>query len=288
MNYRHGFHAGNFADVFKHAILARILVYLTKKDAPLRFIDTHAGAGRYDLASEAAQRSPEWRDGVARLLKTRPTGEIRDLVQPYLAAIGPFDEAEGRPLSYPGSPALAQALLRPQDRIALCEAHPEERQALVAGLGHDARLSIVGTDGYVALNAYVPPKERRGLALIDPPFEAPEESARIEAALSRALGKWPRGTYALWRPIKDEREDAHFRNAIAAIGAPNMLRLEIDVGEIAPSLHSPAPLRRTGLIVVNPPFGLIDEARALVPWLAKLLTRGGKGAHVVDWLTPPA
>jgi len=288
MNYRHGFHAGNFADVFKHALLARILVYLMRKDAPLRYIDTHAGAGRYDLASDAAKRSPEWRDGVARLLKARPPREISDLLQPYLDAIGPFDEAEGRPLSYPGSPALAQALLRSQDRIALCEAHPEEREALVGALGHDARLSIVGTDGYVALNAYVPPKERRGLVLIDPPYEEAGEAKRVEAALSRALTKWPRGVYVLWRPIKDERDDAHFRNAIAAIGAPNTLRLEIDVGEIAPGPHSPAPLRRTGLIVVNPPFGLIDEARTLMPWLAKLLTRGGKGAHVIDWLTPPA
>jgi len=288
MNYRHGFHAGAFADVFKHAILARILVYLAKKDAPLRYIDTHAGAGRYDLSGDAATRSPEWRDGVARLLKARPQGEIRDLLAPYLQAIGPFDETEGRPLSYPGSPALAQALLRPQDRIALSEAHEEERAALIAALGHDARLSIVGTDGYIALNAYVPPKERRGLALIDPPYEAPDEDERVEAALSRALAKWPRGTYALWRPIKDEREDARFLNRLAALGAPNMLRLEIDVGPIAPGPHSPAPLRRTGLIVVNPPFGLIDEARILMPWLTKLLTRAGKGAHVVAWLTPPA
>ena len=287
MNYRHGFHAGNFADVFKHAILARILVYLTKKDAPLRFIDTHAGAGRYDLTSEAAQRSPEWRDGVARLVKARPPAEIAALLAPYLEALGPGD-AEGRPDSYPGSPALAQALLRPRDRIALCEAHPEERDALVAALGRDARLSIVGTDGYVALNAYVPPKERRGLVLVDPPYESPDEAKRVETAFARALAKWPRGTYLLWRPIKDEREDAHFLNAVAALGAPNLLRLEIDVGPIAPGPHSPAPLRRSGLIVANPPFGLIDEARALMPWLAKLLARAGAGGQIVDWLTPPA
>jgi 23S rRNA (adenine2030-N6)-methyltransferase len=285
MNYRHGFHAGNFADVFKHAIIGRILVYMTLKDAPLRFIDTHAGAGRYDLDSEDARRSPEWRDGVARLLKARPQAEIASLLEPYLAVIGPFDEAEGRPLSYPGSPALAQALLRAQDRLALCEAHPQEQAALVAAVGRDRRVSVIGGDGYVALNAAVPPKERRGLVLIDPPFEAPQESARVEAALAGALRKWPRGTYVLWRPIKDEREDAHFRNAIAAIGAPNMLRLEIDVGAIAPGPHS--PLRRAGLIVVNPPFGLVEEARALMPWLAKLLTRAGKGAHVVEWLSPP-
>ena len=210
------------------------------------------------------------------------------MLAPYLKAIGPFDEEHGRPLSYPGSPALAQALLRPQDRLALCEAHDEERERLVAALGRDRRLSIVGTDGYVALGAYVPPKERRGLVLIDPPYEAPEEPQRVEAALSRALAKWPRGIYLIWRPIKDEAEDARFLSGVAALGAPNILRLEIDVGPIAPGPHSPAPLRRAGLIIVNPPFNLIDEARVLMPWLTKLLTRAGKGAYVAEWLTPPA
>ena len=184
MNYRHAFHAGNFADVMKHAVLARILVYLTQKDAPLRFIDTHAGAGRYDLRSAEAKRSPEWRDGIARVLKASPPAPIAALLEPYLRAIGPHD-AGGMPASYPGSPAIAQALLRPQDRIALCEAHPEEKEKLVAALGRDARLSIVGTDGYVALNAYCPPKERRGLVLIDPPFEEPDELKHVEEALAR-------------------------------------------------------------------------------------------------------
>jgi 23S rRNA (adenine2030-N6)-methyltransferase len=287
MNYRHGFHAGNFADVFKHAMLVRILVYLTRKDAALRYIDTHAGAGRYDLASEAAKRSPEWRDGVARVVKARPPTDVAALLRPYLDAVGPCDD-EGRPDSYPGSPALAQSLLRPQDRLALSEAHPEERAALIAALGRDRRLSIVATDGYVALNAYVPPKERRGLALIDPPFEAPDESARIEAALANALKKWPRGTYALWRPIKAALDDARFLNAIAALGAPNILRLELDVGVVAPGAHSPNPLSRTGLLVVNPPFELIAEARVLMPWLAQTLKRAAGGGFVCQWLTPPA
>ena len=286
MNYRHAFHAGNFADVFKHAILTRILVHLALKEAPFRFIDTHAGVGRYDLSSEEARRSPEWRDGVARLIKARPPAPVAALLAPYLQAIGPFD-ADGRPASYPGSPALAQALLRPQDRIALCEAHPEERERLVAALGRDSRLSIVGTDGYVALNAYIPPKERRGVVLIDPPYEAPDEGERVEKALARALLKWPRGTYALWRPIKAPLEDARFLNAIAALGAPNILRLELDVGALAPSAHSPSPLSRSGLLVVNPPFGLIDEARVVMPWLTQLLRRGAGGGFVCAWLTEP-
>jgi 23S rRNA (adenine2030-N6)-methyltransferase len=286
MNYRHAFHAGSFADVMKHTVLARILVYLTQKDAPLRFIDTHAGAGRYDLASAAARRSPEWRDGIARVLKASPPAPIARLLAPYLEAVGPHDAA-GMPASYPGSPAIAQALLRPQDRIALCEAHPEEREALVAALGRDKRLSIVGTDGYVALNAYCPPKERRGLVLIDPPFEEPDELKRVEEALARAIRKWPTGIYVAWRPIRDMVSDARFLNAVAALGAPNILRIELDVGPGEAGAHGQAPLARAGLLVVNPPHTLFAEARTLMPWFAALLARGGRGAHVCQWLTEP-
>ena len=286
MNYRHAFHAGNFADVFKHALLARILAYMTRKPTPLRFIDTHAGAGRYDLASEAAQRSGEWRDGVARLARADPPPAVAALLAPYLAALGPLD-AKGRPAAYPGSPAIAQALLRPRDRLALCELHPEERAALVARMGRDARLSIVEIDGYVALNAWLPPKERRGLVLIDPPYEAANELKRVAEALAAALAKWPTGTYALWRPIKDRRDDARFVNGVAAIGAPDTLQLELGVGHIAATANSPNPLTRAGLIVVNPPHGLIDEARVLLPWLAKLLAREGPGSWACSWLTPP-
>jgi len=288
VNYRHVFHAGNFADVLKHVFLARALVYLMKKDAALRFIDTHAGAGRYDLASAAAERSPEWRDGVARLVKAKPPQDVADLLAPYLAAVGPCDEAEGRPLSYPGSPAIAQTLLRPQDRIALCEAHPEEREKLIAALGRDSRLSIVATDGYVALNAYAPPKERRGLVLIDPPYESPDELTHVEESLQKALDKWPRGAFMLWRPIKDDRADRHFLRTLADFGVPGMLRIEIDVGAIPPGPHSPEPLRRVGLLLVNPPYPLYEEARLLTPYLAKLLTRAPGGGSVCEWLVAPA
>ena len=286
MNYRHAFHAGNFADVFKHVLLARILVYLTRKDAPLRFLDTHAGVGRYDLTGQEAQRSGEWRFGIARFKSASPPPAIAALLAPYLDAVGALD-AQGRTKTYPGSPAIAQALLRAQDRIALCELHPEDRMALVAAMGRDARLSIVEIDGYVALNAWLPPKERRGLVLLDPPYEAPNESKRVTEALAAALAKWPNGAYALWRPIKDRRDDARFLNGIAALGAPGILQMELDVGPIAPTAHAPAPLTRCGLLVVNPPHVLIDEARALLPWLAGLLARDGHGASSCSWLTPP-
>ncbi|HTR12203.1 MAG TPA: 23S rRNA (adenine(2030)-N(6))-methyltransferase RlmJ [Roseiarcus sp.] len=286
MNYRHAFRAGGFTDVVKHAVLARILVYLIRKDAPLRFIDTHAGAGRYDLNSAEARRSPEWRDGVARVLKSAPSAPVAALLEPYLRAIGPHD-AEGMPLSYPGSPAIAQALLRSHDRIALSEAHPEEREKLVAALGRDDRLSIVGTDGYAALKAYIPPKERRGLVLIDPAFEAPDELDRERAALEKAIRKWPTGVCLAWRPIREAAADARFLNALAATGAPNMLRLEIDVGRGLTGAHGQEPLARAGLLVVNPPHTLFDEARVLLPWLSQLLARQGRGGYVCEWLTEP-
>jgi 23S rRNA (adenine2030-N6)-methyltransferase len=272
--------------VLKHAVLARVLVYLMRKESPFRFIDTHAGAGRFDLASGEAKRSPEWRDGIARVLTARPPTPVADLLRPYLEAVGPHG-AEGRPLSYPGSPAIAQTLMRAQDRIALCEANPDEREALIAALGRDARLSIVGTDGYVALNAYLPPKERRGVVLIDPPFEAPDEASAVEQALERALRKWPTGTYIAWRPIREAQADSRFLNSVAALGAPNILRLELDVGPGPPGAHGEQPLARAGLLVVNPPHTLFDEARTLLPWLAQTLGRGGVGQHLCAWLTEP-
>jgi len=286
LNYRHAFHAGGFSDVFKHAILARILVYLARKETPFRFIDTHAGAGCYDLSASEAQRSPEWRDGVARLLKASPPAHITSLLQPYLRAIGPHD-ADGRPFSYPGSPAIAQAILRAQDRIALSEANAEERAKLVAALGRDRRLGIVGTDGYVALNAYVPPRERRGLVLVDPPFEATDELERMRSALERAIAKWPSGLYLAWRPIRDSVADARFLSTIAPTGAPNILRLELDIGPGAAGPHGQAPLARAGLLIVNPPHPFFEEARILLPWLAGLLARNGRGAHLCEWLTAP-
>ena len=286
MNYRHAFHAGSFSDVLKHAVLARILVHLKRKEAPFRFIDTHAGAGRYDLSGDEARRSPEWREGIARVLMARPPAPVGELLRPYLQAVGPHD-AEGRPSAYPGSPAIAQTLMRAQDRIALCEANPDEREALIAALGRDRRLSIVSTDGYVALNAYLPPKERRGVILIDPPFEAPGEAGGIVHALERGLRKWPTGAYVAWRPIRDARDDARFLNAVAALGAPNVLRLELDIGPGPIGAHGQEPLTRAGLLVVNPPHPLVGEARTLLPWLAQTLGRGEGGKQLCDWVTEP-
>ncbi|MDP2355589.1 MAG: 23S rRNA (adenine(2030)-N(6))-methyltransferase RlmJ [Beijerinckiaceae bacterium] len=278
MNYRHAFHAGNFADVFKHAILARILDYLMRKDAPLRYLDTHAGVGRYDLAGDEASRTGEWRDGVARVMKAERPPQIAALLAPWLKTLGPCDE-EGKPESYTGSPALAQAMLRKQDRLTLCELHPVDIERLRAAMGRDHRMKTLAIDGYMALNAFVPPVERRGLVLVDPPFEATDEFERLAKAFASAYAKWPTGVYALWHPVKDGRIVDDFYRSLANACGGKLLRLELAVAAPAPE----GRLVANGLAIINPPFVLAEEARALLPWLGKVLAHGpGAGVRIEE------
>jgi 23S rRNA (adenine2030-N6)-methyltransferase len=202
MNYRHAFHAGNFADVLKHAVLVRILLHLRAKPAAFRVIDTHAGAGRYDLGGPEATRSLEWREGIERLVAA-PIGEpARLLLGPYLNAIAAFNNP-GSLTCYPGSPALVRAFLRAQDRLLACELEPNAAAALARYLAGDRRSKALAIDGWTALHAYVPPKERRGLVLVDPSFEDAGDFARLGEALEAAQRKWAGGTYLLWYPVKE-------------------------------------------------------------------------------------
>ena len=283
MNYRHAFHAGNFADVFKHALLVRMLVYLMRKDQPMRFIDTHAGQGRYDLTSGEATKTGEWRDGIARVLKSQPPPEIEGLLAPWLAVLGPGN-AEGRPECYPGSPALAQALLRPQDKIALNELHERDCRMLRKNFSRDDRLRIAGMDGYAALNAWTPPVERRGLVLIDPPFEERGEFQRILSALAKAWRKWPTGCYAIWYPLKDTALVDWFYDQLPGPGLSRILRLELSIDLAVPD----GALTSCGLCVINPPFPLFDEANILLPWLANLLGMNGQASWRASWVAGEA
>jgi len=277
MNYRHAFHAGNFADVVKHATLARIIGYLKEKPAAFRVIDTHAGAGLYDLGGPEASRTGEWREGIGKLVDAALAPAVRDLLAPYLDAVASFNPAGLR--IYPGSPALVRAWLRTQDRMIACEREPGAARALTAQMRADTRIKTVAIDGYTALNAYVPPKERRGLVLVDPPFEQADEFDRLGDALAAAHRKWPTGIYLLWYPIKDARATLTFFRRLARLGIPRILRAELERG----GARDPLRLAGSGLILVNPPWRLEAELTVLLPGLAQALGAGRAGARV-DWL----
>jgi 23S rRNA (adenine2030-N6)-methyltransferase len=280
MNYRHAYHAGNFADVMKHAVLCRVLTHLRDKPAAFRVIDTHAGAGVYDLGSVEAGKTLEWRDGIGRLIEARLDPPVRALLAPYLDAVAAFNPA-GPLTVYPGSPALVQSLLRPQDRLIACELEPQAAAVLSGRLRGDARAKAIAIDGWTALAAYVPPKERRGLVLVDPPFEKPDELSRLTQGLAAAHRKWPTGCYLLWYPIKEAAEVTAFVRKLARLGIAKMLRLEL----IPATSTTDTGLRGSGLIVVNPPWRLHDELTVLMPTLGRVLCRGATCPMTLEWLT---
>jgi 23S rRNA (adenine2030-N6)-methyltransferase len=287
MNYRHAFHAGNFADVFKHAVLARILVHLAEKAPPFRVIDTHAGTGRYDLTSAAAARTGEWRDGIGKLIAADLPDDVRALLAPYLEAVAAANRGQALRY-YPGSPLIALSLMRPQDRLVACELEPHASAALATNLRHDARARAIAIDGWTALNADVPPKERRGVVVIDPPYEDKDEFKRLADALMAAERKWATGIYLVWYPLKDragpDRLASVLRRSATAKTAPKVLRAEL---EWIPPEGQPG-LNGAGLIVVNPPWRLADELANMLPALRAALRpprappTGGRAK--VDWL----
>jgi len=286
MNYRHAFHAGNFADVIKHIVLTRILLYLQEKPAPFRVIDSHAGAGLYDLTGEEAARSGEWLTGIARVMQARFSDKALPLLAPYLDIVRAFN-ARAELAAYPGSPLIARALLRPQDRLTACEIEPGARKQLIDALRRDTQARVVDLDGWTALAAFVPPKERRGLVLIDPPFEAKDEFERLTESFGAAFRKWPTGTYLLWYPVKSRRAAdalAHLvaQEAEAVRPAGKCLRLEFSVAPQQPD----GPLASSGLLMVNPPWTLASELKVILPELEKPLGRGGAGRFRLETPKP--
>jgi 23S rRNA (adenine2030-N6)-methyltransferase len=277
MNYRHAFHAGNFADVLKHAILTRILVHLRDKPAPFRVIDLHAGAGLYDLASEASQRTGEWKNGVARLFAAELRPEAAALVAPYLAAVRAFNPG-GVLRHYPGSPLIVGELLRANDRLIACELEPVAAAALAGRLDGIRQAKAVAIDGWVALNAYIPPSERRGLVLLDPSYEEAAEFPRLAAALVSAWRKWRTGIYMAWYPIKSRNGPDALVRTLARSGLEKALRLEIAIGPI----DADGPLAGCGLVVINPPWRLAEEGQVMLGALMELF--GPAARHRVDWI----
>lgn len=275
--YRHYFHAGNFADVFKHALLARLLVALAKKDKPLCYLDTHAGIGRYDLTHRWAQKNREFEAGIARLWQR---SDAPDLLAPYLDAVRAENPA-GTLVVYPGSPAIAQRLLRAGDRMVLCELNEKDKDALRQNFARERRAGVHLLDGFQAVKAFLPPRERRGLMLMDPAFDRRGEYARVVEALREAQGRFATGVFAFWYPLMEPAALRAFERDVRGTGVPKILQLELWVH---PSDWS-ASLRGCGLLVVNPPFGLEEEATELLPWLRAVLTAPGAGGQRVRMLT---
>lgn len=284
MNYRHVYHAGNFADVVKHAVLALCVDHLLNKETPFRVIDVHAGVGRYDLAGVEAGKTLEYADGIGRLAGVDappiPEGPAAAL-SPYLEIVRALNG--GGPLSlYPGSPEIAARMLRSRDRLVVNELHPEDRASLAANYAGDRRVKVMALDAWVALKALLPPPERRGLVLVDPPFERPDEFDSMARGLAEAARRFATGTLLLWYPVKDPATVAAFYAAIAPLAPEKILRAELLVR--APS--DTAKLNGCGLLIVNPPWTLREKLGALLPFLAERLAKGEGAAFRLDALDP--
>lgn len=287
MNYRHAYHAGNFADVFKHIVLTRVLLYMQRKEAGLRVIDTHAGIGRYDLGGVEAGKTLEWRGGIEQVIEAKAKGtipaDVLELIAPYLDVIE-GENADGKKSGhlryYPGSPLLARRLMRPQDRLSALELHPQDAKTLAALFEGDYQTRVTELNGWLALGAHLPPKEKRGLVLVDPPFEIAGEFDRLGDGLVKAHRRFGGGTYALWYPVKDRREVNRFIGNLKETGIPKILRLELSVR--AASLEE--RFDGTGMIVVNPPYLLQEEMAKISPWLANLFGENNQGNYRIEWI----
>jgi 23S rRNA (adenine2030-N6)-methyltransferase len=279
MNYRHAYHAGNFADVLKHVVLTLVIEHLKLKPAPFRVIDTHAGIGSYDLSSIEAQKTGEWREGIGRLIDAVLPSEAAGILEPYLATVRRENDGKGI-VRYPGSPQIARSLLRPNDRLVVNELHPEDSLQLSSLFAGDPQTKVLSLDGWDAVKALLPPKERRGVTLIDPPFEQSGEFARLVVALREAHKRFATGTVILWYPIKDERAVQMFEAEVERTEVSKVLSVVLRVREP----DQTTGLHGTGLVISNPPFTLGAKLEVVLPLLLKLLGQGLGARTQVAWL----
>lgn len=282
MNYRHAYHAGNFGDVLKHVVLVMLVEHLKKKPAPFFYLDTHAGRGLYDLSEAQAQRSGEYKGGIGRVLAA-PAASLPPEVADYAALVrASAGKGHSAITAYPGSPLIVAKLRRPEDRLVLAEAQPREAAMLRDALGRERRVSVIEGDGYAALKAQLPPREHRGLVLIDPPYESDAEFDRVLAALELGRERWTTGTYCVWYPLTDRAGPARFRRDLADSGLRKVLDVQLNV---LPA-DAQVGMAGAGLTIVNPPWLLDERLQELLPALHRLLSPEGRGGWSVTWLVP--
>ncbi|WP_248767985.1 23S rRNA (adenine(2030)-N(6))-methyltransferase RlmJ [Pseudomonas sp. MWU12-2345] len=275
MNYRHAFHAGNHADVLKHLILTRLIALMARKEQPFAYIDSHAGIGLYDLKGDQASRTGEYLEGIARLWGEQALPAVTADYMRVLHEMNP----DGELRYYPGSPELARRLTRERERILLNEKHPEDGKLLKDNMKGDRRVAVHLGEGWHVARALLPVAEKRSVLLIDPPFEQLDEMQRCAASLKEAIGRMRQTVAAIWYPIKDQRALKRFYQDLAGSGAPKLLRVEL----LVHPLDTPASLNGSGLAIANPPWGLEEELRELLPWLAQKLGQT-QGDWRMDWL----
>lgn len=277
LSYRHLFHAGNFADVFKHALLTRLLIALGTKPSPYCYLDTHAGTGRYDLSLPWAQKAREFENGIGRLWARK---DFPEALAPYMDAVR-VDNPGGSLRYYPGSPLIALRLRRPGDRLVFTELNKTDCGALQALVARERNVTAQLMDGYQALNAFLPPKEKRGLVMIDSSFDRAREFARIVAALKNAHERFATGVYAVWYPLMGAGVVRDFARSVKKTGIRKILQLEMSIApEGSPFIPG------CGLLVINPPWKFEDEAGALLDWLWRALATGAAGGVKIGWLAP--
>ena len=281
MNYRHAYHAGSHADVLKHAVLARVLEHLKKKDKPFRAVDAHAGIGVYALDGIEAGKTGEWESGIGKMAEAFAP-EIEALLAPYRGAIAALNPAGGV-ARYPGSPELIVRLMRQQDRLIANELHPDDCAALGWHFRGDRRVTVTGLDAESCVKANLPPPERRGLILIDPPYEELNEAERALRMLAQGHRRFAGGIFMLWYPVKDDNLAQGIVESCAKLGLPGTLKVEMRIREA----FKGGGLAGSGLVIVNPSWQLDGELRLLVPALASRLGLGNWGHAAIDWLVPP-
>ncbi|WP_263261310.1 23S rRNA (adenine(2030)-N(6))-methyltransferase RlmJ [Pseudomonas sp. RIT-PI-S] len=277
MNYRHAFHAGNHADVFKHLVLSRLIALMSRKEQPFAYLDTHAGVGLYDLQGDQASRTGEYLEGVARLWQAENPPELAADYLRILRKLNP----DGELRYYPGSPELARRLARQQDSLQFNEKHPDDGLALKDNMKRDPRVAVHRGEGWHVPRALLPTPEKRAVMLIDPPFEQPDELQRCTRAVKEAVARMRQTVVVVWYPIKDEKSLRRFYQELTSTGAPKLLKVELFVHPA----DSGERLNGSGLAIANPPWGLEDELKALLPWLAELLGQSG-GSWRMDWPIP--
>lgn len=278
LSYRHIYHAGNHADILKHIVVSEICKHLIKKDAPFFYLDTHAGIGKYALDSDKAQKNKEYQSGIARLFEEKNLPEPIEALLDIVRDMNPNSSLT----YYPGSPKIVDYYVRQKDKLHLCELHPNDYPILAALFPNKRKANVVKDNGFDAVKAMLPPPQKRGFVLMDPPYEVKKDYQYVVQALVDGIKRFPQGTYAIWYPVLGRKQANDLLKAVEATKIRNVLLLEMNIRDT----EKERGMAGSGMIIVNPPWTLEKEANQFLPVLTKLLAEDDQANYQVQWITP--